>query len=209
MVVVPRTWIEQNARTSGSPKLGRMADDDAALVARAGLGEAAAYRTLVARHLPAVLAVGRRILRDPAEAEDVAQEVMLRLWSSAADLEVADAGIGPWLRRVASNLAIDKWRATRRTEPRAEVPEEDVPATQLDALADQDLSQRVEEGIAKLPERQRLALILFHFEGLSQREVADKLNVSEDALESLLARARRKLKTEFEDDWRELLTGQT
>jgi RNA polymerase sigma-70 factor, ECF subfamily len=209
MVVVARNWNEQDARTSFSPKLGRMADDDAALVVRAGQGDTAAYRTLIARHLPAVLAVGRRILRDATEAEDVAQEVMLRLWSSASDLEVGDGGIGPWLRRVASNLAIDKWRAARRTEARAEVPEEDVPAAQFDALADQDLAQRVEDGIAKLPERQRLALVLFHFEGLSQREVADKLDVSEDALESLLARARRKLKTEFEDEWRELLTGRT
>lgn len=208
MVVVARTWIEREARVSISPKLGRMSDDDAALVARAGQGDTAAYRTLIARHLPAVLAVGRRILSDAAEAEDVAQEVMLRLWRSAAELDVGGAGIGPWLRRVASNLAIDKWRAARRTEPRAEVPEEDVPAGQLDALTGQDLSKRVEDGIAKLPERQRLALILFHFDGLSQREVAEQLEISEDALESLLARARRRLKAEFADDWRELLADE-
>jgi RNA polymerase sigma-70 factor (ECF subfamily) len=182
-----------------------MADEDAALLERAGAGDAPAFRVLVARHLGSVLATARRILRDEAEAEDVAQEVMLRLWNGASGLEIGANGVGPWLRRVAANLAIDRWRAGRRVEVSDDPPDQAVPADQFDAMADKDLARRMSSALAELPERQRLALTLFHYEGLSQREVAAHLDVSEDALESLLARARRKLKVEFEDEWRDLL----
>ena len=70
---------------------------------------------------------------------------------------------------------------------------------------EQDVASRVETTLRDLPDRQRLALTLFHFEGMSQREVAGVLDVSEDALESLLARARRRLRGSLEGEWRDLL----
>lgn len=177
---------------------------DGALVKRAAAGDAAAYRVLVARHLATVLATAGRILTDRTEAEDVAQEAMLRLWQSAGRLEIGEAGVGPWLRRVAANLAIDRVRRRRETTV-AEVPEVAEPPTQLQGLAENDLSRRVAAALAALPERQRLAVTLFHYGELSQSEVAAKLAITEEALESLLARGRRALRAALKDDWRALL----
>ena len=185
--------------------MGAEAREDAALVAAAAQGDAAAFRTLVDRHLAGVLAVARRMLRDDAEAEDVAQEAMLRLWRSADGLEVGPPGLRPWLRRVASNLCVDRMRSGKRLMVTDEVPEQVEPATQHSQLEAQDTSERVEAALRALPDRQRLALTLFHYEGLSQIEVGKAMGISDEAVESLLARARRTLKSALRDELSELL----
>lgn len=179
--------------------------DDPRLVAAATRGDVAAFRVLVERHVPWVMAVARRILGDEAEAEDVAQDVMLRLWNAGDGADFTEHGVKPWLRRVATNLAIDRFRASRRVDVTDEVPEVATEPTQERGLVESALSGRVEAAIRRLPERQRVALTLFHFEGRSQSEVAGLLGISEDAVESLLARARRALKVALHDDWRDLL----
>ena len=126
------------------------------MLAEAGAGDAPAFRVLVDRHLPSVHRAARRMLSDEAEAEDVAQETMLRLWRTAASLEIGDSGVGPWLRRVASNLAIDRLRARRRLDVTDEVPEQESRPTQLTGLAEQDVATRVETALRELPDRQRL-----------------------------------------------------
>jgi RNA polymerase sigma-70 factor (ECF subfamily) len=185
--------------------MGAEAREDAALVAAAAHGDAAAFRTLVDRHLAGVLAVARRMLRDDAEAEDVAQEAMLRLWRSADGLEVGPPGLRPWLRRVVSNLCVDRMRSGKRLMVTDEVPEQVEPATQHSQLEAQDTSERVEAALRALPDRQRLALTLFHYEGLSQIEVGKAMGISDEAVESLLARARRTLKSALRDQLSELL----
>lgn len=179
--------------------------DDAGLLARAGSGDATAFRSLLDRYLGAVVASARRILHDDAEAEDVAQEAMLRLWRSAATLQLGAGGVLPWLRRVATNLSIDRIRARRREFVTDEVPEQAVAATQQDGMDANDVATRVSRALAALPERQRQAIALFHYEGLSQVEVGRALGVSDEAVESLLARARRALKAALKDDWRNLV----
>lgn len=182
------------------------ASADAADLVRVAKADPTAFRALVARHVAAVQAVGRRILADEAEAEDVAQETFLRLWRNAGSIEVGPAGVRPWLNRVAQNLCLDRIRA-RRTEPE---PTEDPPEVatapeQLRGLEAAELAQKVRHALEQLPERQRLALVLFHYQGMSQNEAASTLEISAEALESLLARARRTLKAALAEDWRELL----
>jgi RNA polymerase sigma-70 factor, ECF subfamily len=182
--------------------------DDATLLAASAANNPAAFRLLVDRHLAVALAIARRMLRDDAEAEDVAQEALLRLWRGASRIDLTTlggSGIKPWLRRVVSNLCIDRIRASRRTDVTDEVPEQIEPATQVVGLTDAELSARVDVALQRLPERQRLALTLFHYQGLSQVEVGEILGVSDEAVESLLARARRALKVDLKDDWRALL----
>jgi len=186
--------------------MGAGASEDAALVAAAAKGDADAFRTLVDRHLSSVLAVARRMLRDDAEAEDVAQETLLRLWRSADGLDVGAMGLRPWLRRVVSNLCVDRMRSGKRLTVVEEPPERAEAATQHTSLEAQDASRRVDVALKALPDRQRTALTLFHYEGLSQVEVGQIMGISDEAVESLLARARRSLKAALREELQELLS---
>ena len=192
--------LDPNITSTAGPGAGEVS-----LLAAAAGGDAEAFRRLVDAHLGAMLGLARRMLGDASEAEDVAQEAMVRLWRNAGTLELGPGGLKPWLRRVVSNLAIDRIRAQRNTSVVAEVPEQLAPPEQSLGLEARDLSHRVQKALSGLPERQRLALVLFHFEGLSQIEVGESLGVSDEAVESLLARARRSLKNVLKDEWQQLL----
>jgi RNA polymerase sigma-70 factor (ECF subfamily) len=180
-------------------------EDETVLLAHVAAGDERAYRGLVDRHLPSILGIARRMLRDDGEAEDVAQEALLRLWRNAAGLELGPGGVRPWLRRVVSNLCIDRVRAHRNTTVTDAVPEESEAAGQVRHLLERELGHRVDAALKALPERQRLALTLFHYEGMSQVEVGAVLAISDEAVESLLARARRALKASLKDEWRALM----
>ncbi len=176
--------------------LNDQSDED--LLAAYADGDQAAARALMMRHTPRVLSLATRMLRDQAEAEDVAQEAMLRLWKIAPDWRVGEAKISTWLYRVASNLCTDRLRKKRGIGlDEAPEIEDDAPGAEAQMIT-ADRSAALRTAMDSLPERQRLALSLRHFEELGNPEIADIMEVSVEAVESLLARARRALAAELE-----------
>ena len=170
---------------------GRDPDED--LVRRAGRGDPAAVQALVARKLPRVLNLAGRMLGDPAEAEDVAQEALLRAWKQAPGWKSGKARFDTWLHRVTLNLCYDRLR--RREITGVQLPDRADPAPGAhEEMQARQLGVRVQAALAALPERQRSALALCHFQEIGAMEAADIMGVSIEALESLLARGRRRLR---------------
>lgn len=170
------------------------ADPDAALIERIGRGDSAAVRLLVAAKLPRLLSLATRMLGDRAEAEDVAQEAFLRAWKQAPRWRPGAARFDTWLHMVVLNLCRDRLRR-RREVITDQPPERADPSPGPEAmLGEAERERRVEAAIAALPDRQREAILLVHYQELSNIEAASILEVSVDALESLLARGRRTLR---------------
>jgi RNA polymerase sigma factor (sigma-70 family) len=175
------------------------ADPDEILMAAAARGEPSAARALIEGKLPRVLALARRMLGDAAEAEDVAQEVLLRTWRQAPSWRSGAARLDTWMHRVALNLCYDRLRRGRE-QPTAEPPEQIDPGPAPDrGLNAQDVGRAVEGAMRALPERQREAIVLCHYQELGNIEAAALMEVSVEALESLLSRARRSLRAALVD----------
>ena len=170
---------------------------DEALLVLYSNGDPAAARELAARHLPRVLGFATRILGgDRAEAEDVAQEAMLRLWRIAPEWRAGEAKVSTWLYRVVTNLCTDRLRGKKR---RQAVGLEDAPdvadgARSVEAtLVENDRLAALNAALETLPERQRQAVVLRHIEGLSNPEIAEVMDIGVEAVESLTARGKRAL----------------
>lgn len=176
--------------------------DDALLVLYAK-GDAEAARLLSARHLRRVLGYATRLLGgDRAEAEDVAQEAMLRLWRIAPDWRAGEAQVSSWLYRVVTNLCTDRQRSARRRRAEAldEVAEPPDPSANAEAtLMERARAAALDEALASLPDRQRQAVVLRHIEGLSNPEIAAILEIGVEAVESLTARGKRALAAALQD----------
>lgn len=161
---------------------------------QAAQGDHRAFRMLMARHMARAIRIADAILGSSTDSDDVAQEAFVRVWKRASSFDPTVARFTTWLYRIVVNLAIDRARRPRG-EPieSAQHITTDEPSALADIIAREDVSM-VAACISRLPDRQRAALALFHFEGLSGREAAEAMKMSEKAFESLLVRARTTLK---------------
>lgn len=177
---------------------------DADLLSHARSRDGKAFTALVDRHFPVVYRVVWRMMNGHADAEDVAQEAFLRLWRDPSQVREGGALRG-WLIRVASNLVMDRFRAKPMQEIDENFEMADGRGTAEDALDKSRAVATIDAAVASLPERQKLALTLVHFEHMTNTAAATIMEVSVDALESLLARARRSLKDRLAPDKTTLL----
>ena len=181
------------ARVSVSP--APFDDPDADLLARFAGGDSTAARALTDGLGARSYAVALRVLGDRAEAEDVAQEAMMRLWWIAPDWETGTAKVSTWLYRVVMNLCIDRKRRRKRNGPPLDdvaEPADPCPSV-VGRMQEAERADALQGALMELPERQRLAVILRHIEGLPNPEIAGVMEISTEAVESLTARGKRAL----------------
>ena len=176
--------------------------DEADLVTRAAAGDRAAFGVLVERYAGVARRVARAVLGNPEDADDAAQDAML---SALVKLDQYDPRrpFGPWLLRIVSNAATDRRRrrTVRRVEPldpwlAAGGPRPDTAAEQ------RALGERLRQALAELPERRRVAVVLFDVEGYSHAEIAGVLGIPEGTVRSEVFHARRRLRALLVD-WKE------
>lgn len=170
--------------------------DDALLVLFAN-GDRQAAQELTVRLGPRVFGVALRVLGDRSEAEDVAQDAMMRLWRFAPEWQPGKAKVSTWLYRVTMNLCLDiKRRQRAKTVPLDRVPDlADGAQDAVDQMQDKARADALQQALMTLPDRQRQAVVLRHIEGISNPEIAEIMDIGTEAVESLTARGKRALST--------------
>ena len=173
-------------------------DDDLLLKQFAG-GDSNAAKALMDRHVHRILRLAKSMLGETGDAEEVTQEAMLRLWKVAPQWKPGKAKVSTWLWRVTSNLCIDRLRAQPTISiDSIDEPEDGLPSVD-EKLLSNDRAAALRRALEKLPPRQRAAVALRHLEGLSNKETAESLGTSIDAVESLIARGILALKSQLLD----------
>ncbi|PHQ98607.1 MAG: RNA polymerase subunit sigma [Marinosulfonomonas sp.] len=177
--------------------------DEALLVLYAN-GDHAAAKALMMRMAPRVLGYAARLLNERTEAEDVVQEAMLRLWKIAPDWRQGEAKVTTWLYRVVTNLCTDRLRKRRDVALDAVAEPDDGRASVAQGMIESQRAAALTAALATLPERQRQAVVLRHLEGATNPEIAQVLEISVEAVESLTARGKRALASALADQRQEL-----
>jgi RNA polymerase sigma-70 factor, ECF subfamily len=170
-----------------------MDESDEALMARVAKGDQRAFRELARRHVPIMVGIARRMLGNAAEAEDVAQEAMLRVWTHAPRWQPL-ALFRTWLSRVVVNLCLDRKRKAAWVELEAAGEVADPAPLAGEAAETAERERLLAAAIAELPERQRAAIVLSYTEGMSNAQVAEILDTTVSAVETLLVRGKQNLR---------------
>jgi len=189
-------WLTSMSSATDSAS-SSTASDESELLRRAATGDGQAFRELANALLAPVLRFAWRLLGSHADAEEIAQETLLRLWQQAPRWEPR-ARVKTWVFRVAHNLCVDALRRRRKsTDAASEPASHSVGPGAL--MEHKELAEAVQAALLKLPEKQRAALVLMQYDGFTQSEAAAVLELSVSAVESLVARARRTLRQELSD----------
>jgi RNA polymerase sigma-70 factor (ECF subfamily) len=179
--------------------------EDVRLMALVSRGDTAAFEELIERHQALVMGTVGRMLGSNSDIEDIAQQVFIRVWRSAARY-VPRAKFTTWLLKITRNLVFNEMRRTKRhahvstqPEPQAEdIPLRDEAAqSPADSLLQQELQEAIDQAIQQLPETQRLAVVLRRYQELSYEQIAEVLDLSVPAVKSLLFRARTELRSKL------------
>lgn len=163
------------------PESAEAQAEDRACLSRLSSGDGDAAASLYDRHARAIYALVLRILDDEGDAEDVVQEVFAQAWRQAARYDASRGAVGAWLLVMARTRAIDRLRARRARSGPQMVDDraiEEMPSGAADAASeviDAEQARHVRRALGELPLLQRLAIELAYYEGLTQREIADRL----------------------------------
>lgn len=169
------------------------AQNDAALLARYAAGDRKASVELTQRLLPRVFNHATRVLGDATEAEDVAQEAMMRLWRIAPDWRSGEAQVSTWLYKVTANLCTDRLRRRSNLPLEASSEVADPAPSMVRRLHEQTRKDALQDALDQLPDRQRQCVVLRHIEGLGNAEIGEIMGVTPRAVESLTARGKKAL----------------
>ena len=179
---------------------------DAELLAASAQRNQQAFAVLVERYHAQVYRVAWRLNGGHVDTDDIAQETFLKLWNNPGQLREAGALKG-WLMRVASNLVMDRYRRKPMLDLDHAGEIADTTISAPAAMEQSYVAKVIDGAIAGLPDRQKLALALVHFEHMTNIAAAAAMEISVDALESLLARARRGVKEKLGANGRQLLAS--
>jgi RNA polymerase sigma-70 factor (ECF subfamily) len=184
-------------------------DEDSELLDKLATGDEAAFRMLVERHIDRAYAIALRIVGNAADAEDVVQDTMLKIWSHRGRWQHGRAKFSTWLYRVISNRCIDL-RRKPRNENVETVPEvADGQPGAVEIIARNELNDMLELAMQRLPEQQRIAVIFSYHENMSNGEIAQVMDTTVAAVESLLKRGRQQLRQLLRKHERDIRTAFT
>ncbi|MCH8257402.1 MAG: sigma-70 family RNA polymerase sigma factor [Proteobacteria bacterium] len=178
-----------------------MGVDEADLIRESVNGDESAYELLLEQHLPSLTNYVMRMMANTAEADDIIQETFIRLWTHGQTFNPRYAKLTTWLHNIAHNLCIDHFRKHNRMigEP-TEQPDVEARGPEQGYIQQRQV-RSIQEAMMALPEKQRSAIIMCHYQGLSNKDAAAVIEISIEALESLMARGRKKLKDILENEY--------
>jgi RNA polymerase sigma-70 factor (ECF subfamily) len=212
--IVPSTMVPWSESAATVPDNAPVADsmvfdEDKELLDRLAAGDEAAFRLLVVRHIDRAYAIALRIVGNTADAEDVVQDTMLKIWSHRGRWQHGRAKFSTWLYRVISNRCIDL-RRKPRNENVETVPEvADGQPGAVEIIERNELNGMLELAMQRLPEQQRIAVIFSYHENMSNGEIAQVMDTTVAAVESLLKRGRQQLRQLLRKHERDIRTAFT